>query len=200
MSTRDEFTPQVKRDLASRVSNRCSNPDCRAPTSGPQLHAPRAVNIGVAAHITGASPGGPRFDPTLSAEQRAGLANGIWLCQSCAKRVDVDPCSYTAACLRAWKETAEAEASKALGRASPAGVLTHVTDSWVSLPYMESCMEQLHRDSLEPRLIRAIDESAVLDAGWEPHLVSRREGEVARLKIKDAEAIGGYLILLKKMR
>ena len=55
---RDDFTDEVKRILAARTGNACSNPDCRAVTSGPQNDPTKAVNVGVAAHITAAAEGG----------------------------------------------------------------------------------------------------------------------------------------------
>jgi hypothetical protein len=85
---------------------RCSNPDCRRPTAGPDT-AGGTTNLGVAAHITGASPGGARYDPNLSVEERSGFGNGIWLCQLHAKLIDDDELSYPSALLRDWKETAE---------------------------------------------------------------------------------------------
>ena len=48
----DDFSDATKRVLASRVGTLCSNPFCRALTSGPQDDPKKAVNIGVAAHIT----------------------------------------------------------------------------------------------------------------------------------------------------
>jgi hypothetical protein len=66
--------------------------------------------VGVAAHITAASPGGPRYDASLSSADRQSAANGIWLCQKCAKLVDNDPERYTVSVLRLWKEQAEADA------------------------------------------------------------------------------------------
>ena len=87
---RDDFAENVKRIVAERVANRCSRPDCRAATSGPQVDPTKSLNLGVAAHITAASPGGPRYDPTLSSEQRSSPDNAIWLCQGCAKLVDND--------------------------------------------------------------------------------------------------------------
>src|SRR5437899_8109263 len=55
---RDEFSVGTKELLAKRVGYRCSNPECRQPTSGPQEDPAKVVNIGVAAHITAASPDG----------------------------------------------------------------------------------------------------------------------------------------------
>ena len=111
---RDEFSPATKELLAKRVGFRCSNPGCRQPTSGPQADPSGAVNIGVAAHITAASPDGPRYDPTLSASQRSSAENGIWLCQTDGKLVDSDPVKYTVEYLREWKTTAEALSAREL--------------------------------------------------------------------------------------
>ena len=119
MSPRDDFNQSTKLALALRVANRCSRPDCDAPTSGPhQQHSDRVVNIGVAAHISAAAPGGPRFDAQLSSEERAGAENGIWLCQNCAKLIDSDTARFTVAVLREWKLKAEDSAQRRLGTAA----------------------------------------------------------------------------------
>src|SRR6266496_4515893 len=62
---RDEFTEDVKRTLAARTGNACSNPGCYAVTSGPQSNSAKALNVGVAAHISAASEGGQRYNPSL---------------------------------------------------------------------------------------------------------------------------------------
>jgi hypothetical protein len=98
---RDEFPSRVKDQLARRVNHRCSNPDCRAPTSGPQLAYPASMSVGVAAHITAASTRGPRFNRNLQSQDRSSADNGIWLCQTCAKLVDSDEARFTAPLLRA---------------------------------------------------------------------------------------------------
>jgi len=66
---RDDFPKLVLETLAKR-SYLCSNPACQKPTSGPHSDKEKALNLGVAAHITAASSGGPRYDPRLTAEQR----------------------------------------------------------------------------------------------------------------------------------
>lgn len=93
---------------------RCSNPGCRLPTSGPKDEPTRVVNVGVAAHITAASPGGPRYDPTVTSEQRRSIENGIWLCQTCAKLIDSDVDRFTVIVLQEWKRSAEDAARKAI--------------------------------------------------------------------------------------
>lgn len=113
---RDEFSEQIKRTVANRVSSRCSNPECDIPTSGPQLDPAKSLNIGVAAHISAVSIGGPRYDSYLSPEQRKHASNSIWLCQNCAKLVDNDEARFPDSLLRRWKQSAEAKALALLGR------------------------------------------------------------------------------------
>ena len=78
----------VKRIVASRVNSHCSKPDCGAPTSGPQVDPSKALNIGVAAHIAAASPGGARYDASMTPSERKSTKNAIWLCQTHAKLID----------------------------------------------------------------------------------------------------------------
>src|SRR5579859_5859716 len=63
--------------------------------------------VGVAAHITAASPGGPRYNPALTPEERSHAANGIWLCGIHGKAVDSDAEHFTVEMLRKWKQQAE---------------------------------------------------------------------------------------------
>lgn len=118
MAIRDEFPKDVVATAGRRANYVCSNPECRTKTTGPHSSANRAVNIGVAAHITAAAPGGPRYDPLLTPEARRSPENGIWLCQNCAKRVDSDPGRFPASLLRVWKAQAEGAADRAMGQPS----------------------------------------------------------------------------------
>src|ERR1700733_14217213 len=131
---RHEFNPATKDALSKRVGLRCSNPDCRQLTSGPKDDSASAINIGVAAHVHAASPGGPRYDAGMSRAERSAAANGIWLCQSCGKLVDSDRSRFPAELLRNWKNRAEDAARKEIeGRSAPrthrgAGTLHNVPD------------------------------------------------------------------------
>jgi hypothetical protein len=104
---RHDFDEKTKQILARRVGYRCSNPQCRKQTSDPQEDATKAISIGVAVHITAASPGGPRFDSTMSPEKRKSAENGIWMCQNCAKLIDSDEKRYIVYWLREWKKLSE---------------------------------------------------------------------------------------------
>lgn len=112
---RDDFSAPVKTTLAKRSAYRCNNPGCGANTSGPGSAPDKVINLGVAAHITAASPGGPRYDAALTMTQRRSAANGIWLCQTCAKLVDADVSGFSVELLGRWKTQAEAHAAQTLG-------------------------------------------------------------------------------------
>ncbi|NTU44686.1 MAG: hypothetical protein HGA99_04060 [Chlorobiaceae bacterium] len=111
---RDDFSAANKDVLAKRVGYLCSNPACKQSTCGPQTQPTGTVNIGVAAHVAAASPGGPRYDESMSETERVSIDNGVWLCQTCAKLIDSDVDRFSVSRLQQWKLDAEAAASRAL--------------------------------------------------------------------------------------
>lgn len=92
--------------MAKRVVYICSNPNCRKITIGPDSKN-SINNIGVAAHICAAAPGGPRYNKNMSEEERKSFDNWIWLCQSCAKLIDSDEDKYTVQLIKSWKDQTE---------------------------------------------------------------------------------------------
>jgi tetratricopeptide (TPR) repeat protein len=121
---RDDFSEKTKNILAKRVGMHCSNPDCCKPTSGPRDDPSKVVNIGVAAHITAASPDGPRYDPSFTPDERVAITNGIWLCQNCAKLIDTDISRYSITTLLDWKNRAEKEARRGIEANAAASMLS----------------------------------------------------------------------------
>lgn len=111
---RDEFENKTKDILAKRVGFRCSNPACQRTTTGPSADPRKSVNIGVAAHISAASRGGPRHNPNLSSEERKSPENGIWLCQICSKLIDSDLQKYSSETLYTWKTISETRANQSI--------------------------------------------------------------------------------------
>jgi hypothetical protein len=111
---RDDFSKATIERLAKRAGYLCSNPHCRLPTIGAALSHEGVVNIGLAAHITAAAPGGPRYDASLTPEQRRHESNGLWLCQTDGKLVDSDEGHFTVAMLREWKTQAEKSSFRAI--------------------------------------------------------------------------------------
>jgi hypothetical protein len=104
-----EFSQRTKNDLAKRANYLCSNPNCRKPTLSPsRADAQGAALIGEAAHICGAGAGAARYDPRQSDEECRSIANGIWLCATCATLIDKnDGADYSADLLREWKQVHE---------------------------------------------------------------------------------------------
>ena len=125
-SVRDEFTKETKERLAICAGYKCSKPDCRIMTRGPDATAQGTINIGIAAHLTAAAPNGPRYDASLSSGERKCYENGIWLCNTHAKLVDSDTRQFTIEELKGWKRLAERSSfiEVALSQASPVSVST----------------------------------------------------------------------------
>lgn len=111
---RHDFTNRTKDNLGRRAGFLCSNPACGRSTLGSHENPEKAATIGIAAHITAASYGGPRYDETISEPQRKQSDNGIWLCSNCATLIDKDPEKFSVTTLKEWKQNAEIESSKKL--------------------------------------------------------------------------------------
>ncbi|WP_221211943.1 ATP-binding protein [Sphingomonas sp. BK481] len=94
--------------MAQRAGYICSHPLCQQLTIGPsEDRGTKLTNVGEAAHITAASPGGPRYDVKLTKTERQAEANGIWLCRVHAKQVDDNASKETVDELRRWKVSHE---------------------------------------------------------------------------------------------
>lgn len=127
MTSRDDFIVATKRALSMRAAYICSRPECRTLTLSPSPAKPDDyVMLGVAAHITAAAPGGPRYDESLSPEQRADIENGIFLCELCAKLIDKNQGQdHPARLLHDWKAQHERWVAEHLNR-SHQDVAAHV--------------------------------------------------------------------------
>jgi len=147
---RDEFTEDVKRTIAQRVNYMCSR--CNATTTGPQIQTSKALNVGVAAHITAASPEGPRYDNSQTPEQRRHPDNAVWLCQTCAKLLDNDTARFTIETLREWKDKAEGRALASIGKTGAQDERTHIQARAASLiPDLEILVSDgntIYKDSI----------------------------------------------------
>ena len=112
-TNRDDFNKDTVLRAAQRTAFRCSF--CRVPTIGPSRESNNAVsNIGVAAHICAAAPGGKRYDPNMTKQQRKSIDNCIWMCQVHAHLIDTDEITYSVSMLKEMKAKAEADAEKAI--------------------------------------------------------------------------------------
>jgi len=121
-NNRDDFSASVKDKLNKRVGLRCSNPDCRVPTSAPSDESDEGINsIGIAAHICAAAggKGARRYDSNMTPAQRKSINNGIWLCANCSIIIDKDETTYTVELLKQWKKQAEETAKLEQGTKLP---------------------------------------------------------------------------------
>ena len=69
--SRDDFSPSTVLQIAKRAGWLCSFPSCRKPTVGATEDGNGEINIGTAAHICAAAPGGPRYDEKMSKDERS---------------------------------------------------------------------------------------------------------------------------------
>jgi hypothetical protein len=129
---RSEFSSSIKQILSARVGALCSL--CGAPTFGPSEAPRKFMILGEAAHISGESPGGPRYDATMTDEARGAIANGIWLCATCHTKVDSDHVRFSIDYLRHQKALAELRAEEVAGKAVlvAAGASVAGTDTGLS--------------------------------------------------------------------
>lgn len=100
---RHDFLDSTKRALRDNVASLCSKPDCRVLTAASKIDGRSLSNVGVAAHICAAAPGGPRYKLEQTKSERRHYDNGIWLCTTCSRLIDVDDNSYSEEILRDWK-------------------------------------------------------------------------------------------------
>jgi len=122
---RDNFSEKTRMQIARLAGGLCAYPGCRVATFGASADGAAVLDIGIAAHICAAAPGGPRFDQAMSPTERAAAANGIWMCADHGRAIDADPKFYTVEKLRKWKREAEHDAFLRVTRhpnAAPASV------------------------------------------------------------------------------
>ena len=111
-----DFSARTVDVLSRRAALRCNNPDCGKLTTGPNTVETKATNIGEAAHIYGARPGAARYRTEMLDEERATIANAIWLCSDCHGLIDKDPPRFSPELLLLWKERHEAAVLAEIGK------------------------------------------------------------------------------------
>ncbi len=87
------------RRLYLSSGNKCSNPHCKNAIAETKTYA------GEIAHIHAVEPGGKRYDPNMTVEERNDIANLILLCSICHTKVDGNQSwvDYPANLLKEWK-------------------------------------------------------------------------------------------------
>ena len=96
---------QTVRILFARSGNQCAFPNCPTPISDLTAN----TITGEIAHIKADSPGGPRYDPDQSENERQGLDNLMVLCPQHHKIIDLDPTTYSVDILMRMKAAHESK-------------------------------------------------------------------------------------------
>ncbi|WP_428174261.1 hypothetical protein [Comamonas sp.] len=178
-SKRHNFSKSVINTLAERVTYRCSRPDCDVSTIGPAQDGGTS-NTGTAAHITAASPGGPRYDPTLTPEQRKSAENGIWLCAIHGREIDSDKTRYTVDELKQWKSSAESNAllrqNKRQPREEDAANLLKLAAGAQPKAYVPTGIKNVHLGIKE--LLHDLDPRLDISTSYNDGITSYRVGSV----------------------
>lgn len=117
-STRGTVPPAQEKVLIARSGNRCAYPNCGIelviPAQDPE-DRPKAV--GKVAHIAAASPGGPRYDRTMTEAQRGSADNLIYLCGSHHDAIDAQVSGHSREFLIAAKADHEQTVARAMRQA-----------------------------------------------------------------------------------
>jgi TIR domain len=101
------------------------------------------------------------------------------------------------------KTTALEQLSDSKAAATAAPMAVEIVDLWVNMEYLQKSglIEKLKADGYDVYWERAMDEATRIDLeGWEHVIVERPDGTRARLKIRDAPILGGYIVLLKRKK
>ena len=113
-NNRDDFSSKTQTRIKYCAGFRCCWPGCNKLLIGKANNKKGYVFNGVCSHITAASPGGPRYDASMTADERKSYENGILLCQDHASLIDKDDPSYPVDMLKQWKAKAEEAIHKEL--------------------------------------------------------------------------------------
>lgn len=126
---RDDFTPATRRAIERQARGHCSNPVCRRLTSARTSDGLGEISVGVASHICAAAPGGPRYDASMTPQERSSAENGIWLCDVHARAVDSKDSKFTVEELHRWKQLTNADAWRSVMENVPYGpVITRASE------------------------------------------------------------------------
>lgn len=115
MSNRnDEPLESQVRILFGKSGGKCSYPDCGdALVFASRSRGDLPRNVGKVAHICAASPGGPRYDPTMTREERRAESNLMLLCGSHHDAIDYQLEFHT----REWLTQAKLQHESTVARA-----------------------------------------------------------------------------------
>lgn len=117
-SGRTRSSATQEKIVAQKSHNRCAYPRCGAVlVVEPESNRDSAKSVGKFAHICAASPGGPRYDASMSDAERSSASNLIFLCGTHHDVIDSQLGFHTVEFLRQAKRDHEARLSRAVRHA-----------------------------------------------------------------------------------
>jgi len=145
-------------------------------------------------HIKAEKPGGPRFDPKLSEEERRAAANLILLCNTCHSLVDREPTEYTVKVLTKWKRDREkrfAAVGDTLRQRYVAEIVDDADATDITLPrnlkrYKRFLSKRRFRSEIDARTVES-----VRDYVNRLRHIARSDRELMRAIIEKAITMGG---------
>lgn len=119
-SLRDRVPPAQEKVVIARSGNKCAYPGCGADLAiDPKSPGDRPKATGKVAHVAAASPGGPRYDATMTTAERGSAENLIYLCGPHHDAVDTQleyhTCEFLLEAKRVHEEAVERAVRNALG-------------------------------------------------------------------------------------
>ena len=111
-----DYTLSTRRRLDILSGNQCAAPDCTKPL----IAKDEQTILSKICHIEAASPGGARFNPNMTDDERRSFDNLIILCDECHSIIDnkINEPDYPVKLLKEWKTEHEANRLTRLSRQS----------------------------------------------------------------------------------
>lgn len=103
----NDFSERIKRLAGRSVGFRCCFPGCNRLLISKKENSDEILNTAEYAHIIAASPGGPRYDSSVSSDDIKSYDNCIVLCATHHHVIDNNPNNYPSKKLKDWKSIAE---------------------------------------------------------------------------------------------
>ncbi|MTE17025.1 hypothetical protein [Nocardia aurantiaca] len=114
-SVRDRVPLAQEKVVIARSGNKCAYPSCGLDlTIDPQHSGDQPKATGKVAHIAAASPGGPRYNASMTKDQRGSAENLIYLCGPHHDAIDSQLHHHTTAFLLDAKQSHEQAVERAV--------------------------------------------------------------------------------------
>lgn len=108
MAARPNVAARIEKNLALRNGNACAYPGCGDLLTYDAAHPDdESKVVGKVAHIAAASPGGPRYDPAMTDDERSSIDNLMFLCGPHHDAIDTQLNLHTTPYLQLAKRTHE---------------------------------------------------------------------------------------------